>query len=53
MNSDILQTANEAIYQLQFNTREAISYVMRNAHTNREAARAALQKVMMFHVKSD
>jgi hypothetical protein len=53
MNSNIMQSANEAIYQLQFNTREAISYVMRNASTNRESARAALQKAMIFHVKSD
>lgn len=53
MNSNIMQSANEAIYQLQFNTREAISYVMRNANTNRDAARAALQKAMVFHVESD
>jgi hypothetical protein len=47
--NDIMQSANEAIYQLQFNTREAISYVMRNADVNREAARAAIQKSLIFH----
>lgn len=49
MNQSILQSANEAIYQLQFNTREAISYVMRNSGADRDHARAALQKVMLFH----
>jgi hypothetical protein len=51
--NDIMQSANEAIYQLQFNTREAISYVMRNAGADREAARAAIQKSLIFHVAND
>lgn len=51
--NDIMQSANEAIYQLQFNTREAISYVMRNAGADREAARAAIQKSLIFHVAKD
>lgn len=51
--NDIMQSADEAIYQLQFNTREAISYVMRNAGADREAARAAIQKSVIFHSAKD
>lgn len=41
--------ANEAIFQLQFNTREAVRYVMRNAHTDESSARTAVQKTVKFH----
>lgn len=41
--------ANEAVFQLQFNTREAIRYVMRNANTDELNARNAILKTVKFH----
>jgi hypothetical protein len=43
--------ANEAIFIQQFNTREAVRYVMRNANTNEEQARKAINQVLRFHKK--
>lgn len=41
--------ANEAVFQLQFNTREAVRYVMRNASTNEGTARQAVKQATTFH----
>jgi hypothetical protein len=43
--------ANQAVFILQFNTREAVRYVMRNASTNEEQARKAINQVVKFHKK--
>jgi hypothetical protein len=41
--------ANQAIFILQFNTREAIRYVQRNAQVDEETARAAIRSTVCFH----
>jgi len=41
--------ANEAVFQLQFNTREAVRYVMRNAGANEADATSAIKTVVKFH----
>ena len=41
--------ANEAIFVLQFNTREAMRYVSRNAKISEQAAIQAVRSVMTFH----
>jgi len=41
--------ANEAIFVLQFNTREAVRYVQRNAGCDEVTAKAGVKSVVTFH----
>jgi hypothetical protein len=45
----VMQSADEAVFSLQFNTRDAVKYVMRNAGVDREVAQEAIQTVVTFH----
>jgi hypothetical protein len=49
MNSRVEAMANEAVFQLQFNTREAVRYVQRNAGADEKTAQAAIKAVTTFH----
>ena len=49
MNATTARFANEAIFILQFNTREAVSYVRRNAHVSEEMAAQAIKQTVTFH----
>jgi len=49
MNTQLQQSADEAIFSLQFNTRDAVNYVIRNARVDRDAAVAAVRQAMTFH----
>jgi hypothetical protein len=41
--------ANEAIFTLQFNTREAVRYVQRNAKVDQPTAQQAVKQTVTFH----
>jgi hypothetical protein len=41
--------ANEAIFVLQFNTRDAVRYVQRNAGVDEATARQAISRTVTFH----
>jgi hypothetical protein len=41
--------ANEAIFVLQFNTRDAVRYVQRNAGVDEATARHAISRTVTFH----
>lgn len=41
--------ANEAIFVLQFNTRDAVRYVQRNAGVDEATARQVIAKTVTFH----
>jgi hypothetical protein len=47
MNAEAM--ANQAVFQLQFNTRDAVSYVIRNAKVDVTVAQKAVRSVMTFH----
>lgn len=49
MSNQAQTFANEAVFQLQFNTRDAVKYVQRNAHVDEKTASAALKQAMTFH----
>ena len=49
MNAQVERFANEAIFSLQFNTREAVRYVQRNAGVNEQVAAAAIKQTVTFH----
>lgn len=49
--SKIETVANEAIFQLQLNSRDAVKYVSRNAQCSREDAQAAINSVMTSYKK--
>jgi hypothetical protein len=49
MTPQVEAKANEAVFQLQFHTREAVRYVMRNAQTDEKTAQAAVRQVTTFH----
>jgi hypothetical protein len=49
MNAQTERFANEAIFVLQFNTREAVRYVQRNASVDEAQATAAIKSVVKFH----
>jgi hypothetical protein len=40
--------ANEAVYTLQLNTRDAVRYIQRNAKCAEDAAAAALKSALSF-----
>jgi DNA-directed RNA polymerase subunit F len=41
--------ANEAVFQLQFNSRDAVRYIERNAGVDEKTARQALKEAVTFH----
>lgn len=47
--SHLEAAANEAVFQLQFNTRDAVRYVMRNARTDEMTARQIVKQTVTFH----
>jgi predicted transcriptional regulator len=49
MNAQVERFANEAIFTLQFNTREAVRYVQRNAQVSETQAARAIKEVTTFH----
>ena len=49
MNATVERFANEAIFTLQFNTREAVNYVRRNAHVSETVAAQAIKQTVVFH----
>jgi len=51
MSNRIEAMANEAVFQLQFNTRDAVRYVQRNAQVDYDTAKTAVKQVVVFHKK--
>jgi hypothetical protein len=51
MSNRVETMANQAIFVLQFNTREAVRYVQRNAQVDEVTARAAIRSTVCFHKK--
>lgn len=49
MNPRVEAMANEAVFQLQFNTRDAVRYVQRNARVDEQTARQAVRQTVVFH----
>ena len=49
MNSHVEQIANQAVFQLQFNTRDAIRYVQRNTGVDQATAQQAIKQATAFH----
>lgn len=49
MSNRVEAMANEAVFVLQFNTREAVRYVMRNAQADEKTAQSAIKQVTTFH----
>jgi hypothetical protein len=47
--SRVERMANEAVFQLQFNTRDAVRYVQRNAGVEYPVARQAIQQTILFY----
>lgn len=41
--------ANEAIFQLQFNSRDAVRYIQRNAGVDEKVAQKAFKMAATFH----
>lgn len=49
MNERTETMANQAVFQLQFGTRDAVRYVQRNAGVSEKEAQAAIRGVVTFH----
>jgi hypothetical protein len=49
MNAQAERFANEAVFVLQFNTREAVRYVQRNAGVSEVKAADAVKSATTFH----
>lgn len=49
MNNRTEAMANEAVFVLQFNTRDAVRYVQRNAQVDESTAQKAIKTVTTFH----
>jgi hypothetical protein len=49
MNATVERFANEAVFVLQFNSREATNYVRRNAQVSETEAAKAIKQVATFH----
>ena len=49
MNATTERFANEAIFVLQFNTREAVKYIQRNARVSEAEAARAVKQTVTFH----
>jgi hypothetical protein len=43
--------ANEAVFQLQFNSRDAVRYIQRNAQVDEKTAVQAFRSAVTFHKK--
>ena len=50
--SRVERMANEAVFQLQFNTRDAVRYVQRNAQVDEPTARQVIRQTVTFHKQS-
>ena len=51
MTTQVEAVANEAVFGMQFNTRDAVRYVQRNASVDQATAQSIVRKVMIFHKK--
>lgn len=51
MSETTLAAANQAIFQLQLNTDEAIRYVIKNANVDPKSAGKAIKEVMTSYKK--
>lgn len=49
MNERVEAMANEAVFVLQFSTRDAVRYVQRNAGADESTAQKAIRQVTTFH----
>jgi len=49
MNANVERFANEAIFVLQFNSRDAVRYVQRNAGVGEAEAVQAIKQTVTFH----
>ena len=49
MSAKAEQFANEAVFQLQFNSRDAVRYIQRNAHVDEAVALQAFRAASTFH----
>ena len=49
MNAQVERFANEAIFVLQFNSRDAVRYVQRNAQVDVATAMSAIRQTVTFH----
>jgi len=49
MNATVERFANEAIFVLQFNSRDAVRYVQRNAGATEAQAVQAIKQTVTFH----
>lgn len=47
MNQSIKSCANEAVFHLQLNTREAVRYVVKHSDADEKTAMQALREVMV------
>ena len=49
MNKQVQQLADQAVFQLQFNTRDAVKYICRNAGVDAATAERAVKQTATFH----
>lgn len=49
MSNRVEAMANEAVFVLQFSTRDAVRYVMRNAKADEKTAQSAIKQATTFH----
>lgn len=49
MSNQAERFANEAVFQLQFNSRDAVRYIQRNAGVDEKVAVKAFKEVTTFH----
>ena len=47
--SAVERFANEAVFNLQFNSGDAVRYIQRNANVDERTAVAAFKEVVTFH----
>lgn len=52
LNNRTEAMANEAVFVLQFSTRDAVRYVQRNAKVDENTAQRAIKTVTTFHKRS-
>lgn len=51
MNPQVEAMANQAVFQLQLNNRDAVRYVRRNTGADEPTAQQAIKTVTQFHKK--
>lgn len=49
MSNQAERFANEAVFVLQFNSRDAVRYIQRNANVEKREAESAFKNVVTFH----